>query len=270
MRKLYSVCISVFCCLAFVSCAPRVYLPDRVNAPMLREQGDVKLTSSFKVQGNGNTNKFVASPSFDFAASPINGLGLMVSYRHTNRYADEDNIFDSVTDPDSIHYSGNKLEMGAGYYMPFGGKGLFEIYAGGGFGSFNRDNIKKEPYADGNFQSRYQTYFLQPALGFCHRDIIELSGGIRFAYLKYNHFRGDDSVIRYELTDPESDIEKNTFIFIDPYVNVNIGYRYAKFNIQMGSNICVSSPQLRHGDFPFYASLGLTLEIAPRFAGKKK
>jgi len=256
-------------CLALGACSPRVYLPDRVNAPMLREQGDVRLTMSSKIQGNGNTNKFTLSPSLDFAASPVNGLGLMASYRHTNRYANEDDIFDSVTDPDSIHYSGNRLELGAGYYMPFGRKGLFEIYGGGGWGDFNRDNIKKYASFDANFQTRYYMFFIQPALGFYARDVFEFSGGIRFAYHKYNYFHGDPDM-RYKLTDPNTDIESTSFLFVDPYINLNVGYQYVKFNMQMGANVCASTPQIVYGDLPFYVSLGLTFQLSPRYGVSNK
>ena len=123
---------------------------------MLREAGEVKLTSSLKIQNNTNAPHTVVSPSFDLAASPVKGLGIIASYRSTNRYADENDIYD-YSFQDSIRYSGSRAEFGVGYYLPFGSRGLFDIYGGVGFGSVNRDNLQNYY---GNYEAKYFQVFL--------------------------------------------------------------------------------------------------------------
>lgn len=258
--------VSLICLVMFSSCAPKIYLPDRVNVPMLREQGEVKLTSSIKISTNNASSKFVVSPSFDFAVSPVDHFGIIGSFRSTSKYSDEEDWY-SYNYQDSIHYTGNRGELGAGYYLPFGGKGLFELYGGGSFGFLERNNLK---YSDGEFRTGYYQIFLQPSVGFYQRDIMDLCGGIRFSYHKYNKFSATSPQDRYYFTDPQSDIETGTFIFLGPFVNVNVGYEYVKFNLQAGGNINVGTPRLLQGNMPFYVSIGATFAYAPRFSQEER
>lgn len=246
--------------LLIASCSPKIYLPDRTNAPMLREAGEVKLTSSLKLQSNTNAPRTALSPSFDFAASPIKNLGIIASYRKTNRYSDDEDLFD-IDYQDSIKYTGSKGEFGLGYYLPFGGRGLFEVYGGVGFGSIKRDNLRG--YA-GNYEAKYFQAFLQPSIGFFASDVFDMCGGFKINIHKYNNFKTDTASLRFEFTDPKVDIEKPTFVLVGPFMNLNVGYQYAKFNMQFGANFNVGRPELRI-ETPFYMSMGLTLAVAPRF-----
>ena len=246
--------------LVLGSCSPRIYLPDRTNAPMLREAGEVKLTSSLKLQSNENAPKTALSPSFDFAASPIKNLGVIASYRSTNRYSNDENLFDS-DEQDSIKYTGHRTELGVGYYLPFGNRGLFEVYGGVGFGSIKRENMRKY---EGNYEAKYFQAFIQPSIGFYANDVFDMCGGFKVNIHKYNSFKTDTASFRFEFTDPKVDIEKPTFVLLGPFMNLNVGYQYAKFNMQFGFNFNVGKPELRI-ETPFYMSLGLTLAVAPRF-----
>lgn len=259
---LRSICAGLVFCTA---CSPKIYFPERTNAPMLREAGDVRLTSSLKIQNNTASTKMALSPSFDFAVSPVKGLGIIASFRSTSRYSDEED-WGKYNQQDSIHYSGNRGEFGLGYYLPFGKRGLFEIYGGAGFGSANRDNLK---HYEGGYQSRYTQFFLQPEIGFNVKDIFEMCGGIKFSYHKYHDFKTQSPDVRYMFTDPQTDIESNTFVFVGPFVNLNAGYQYIKFNAQFGANFNAGTPQLVQGNSPFYLSLGMTFAFAPRFLNKK-
>jgi hypothetical protein len=256
MRVFFYIVIAA----AFSSCAPKIYLPDRVNAPMLREAGEVKLTSSVKMQNNANAPHTVVSPSFDLAVSPVNGLGIIASFRNTNRYSDDNDAF-NYTDQDSILYSGNKGELGIGYYMPFGGRGLFDLYGGFGFGSMYRDNLGG---GAGNYRAGYYQLFVQPSVGFYANDVFDMCGGVRFSMHKYNKFATDTLSFRYEFTDPRTDLENPNFFILGPFINLNVGYQYIKFNMQFGANANISKPRLTMNN-PFYMSLGLTFAFAPRF-----
>lgn len=263
-RMLPLLVVSAASALFFASCQPRIYLPDCTNAPMLREAGEVKLTGSLKLQNNVNAPKSVISPSLDFAASPLKGLGVMASYRSTHRYADE-NDFYAYEYQDSIRYRGSRFEFGLGYYLPFGGRGLFDVYGGVGFGSIERDNL--EGYF-GNYDAKYYQIFLQPSIGFYANDVFEMCGGVKINLHKYSSFKTDTVKFRYEFTDPQVDIEEPTFLMMGPFMNLNVGYKYAKFNMQFGANFSASKPYIRM-ESPLYLSMGVTFAIAPRFWQEK-
>lgn len=252
--------ILVFFVNAFSSCSPRIYFPDRTNAPMLREAGEVKLTSSLKVQNNAEAPKTVLSPSFDLAVSPVKGLGIMACYRSTNRYSNEEDFYD-YNYQDSIHYTGNRAEFGLGYYLPFGSRGLFDLYGGVGFGSLKRKNLQNY---FGNYEAKYFQVFLQPSVGFYANDVFEMCGGVRLQLQKYSNFTTDTAKFRYEFTEPNTDITDPTFLIAGPFMNLNVGYQYVKFNMQFGANFSASKPHLRM-EQPFYLSMGITLGLAPRF-----
>lgn len=266
MRKSHALLpfIAVFIILVFASCSPKIYLPDRVNAPMLREQGDVKLTSSFKMQNPFVGNGFGFSPSFDLAASPVKGLGIITSYRSTSRYANDDEWY-NYGDQDSIHYTGNKYELGLGYYKTFG-KGIFECYGGYAFGNMNRDNLK---FYQGSYKTDFSQVFIQPCIGLYGKDVMDFGGGMRVSYHWFDNFRSDDPAARYAYTSPRSDIESNTYVILAPYIQVNVGYKYVKFNAQLGANFSAGNPTLLQGNLPFYASVGATFAFAKRFLNKE-
>ncbi|HRO42327.1 MAG TPA: hypothetical protein PL009_05800 [Flavipsychrobacter sp.] len=261
MRNFSTFLFVAVAALSISACSPRIYLPDRTNAPMLREAGEVKLTSSLKIQNNANAPRTVLSPSLDFAASPLKGLGIIASYRSTNRYANEEDFYNNYYYQDSIRYSGSRVEFGVGYYLPFGGRGLFDIYGGVGFGSIERSN--QRGYF-GNYDAKYFQAFLQPSIGFAAGDVFDMSGGMKINIHKYNNFKTDTISFRYEFTDPNVDIETPTFLMLGPFMNMNVGYKYAKFNMQFGANFNINKPHLRI-ETPFYLSMGITLAIAPRF-----
>jgi len=260
MRKVVLPLMAAAAGMFITSCAPKIYLPERTNAPMLREAGEVKLTSSLKIQNNTNAPRTVLSPSFDFAVSPVQGLGIIASYRSTNRYSDEEDIYD-YNFQDSIRYSGNRAEFGLGYYLPFGSRGLFDLYGGIGFGSVRRENLQ---HYYGNYDAKYFQAFLQPGIGFYAGDVFEMGGGVRINLHKYTSFKTDTISFRYEFTDPKTDIESPTYLMLGPFMNLNVGYKYAKFNMQFGANFSASRPHIRI-ESPFYLSMGITLALAPRF-----
>jgi hypothetical protein len=259
MNKRYAI---AFLCLLLCSCSPRIYFPDRANVPFLSEAGETKLTAAAKVQ-NQVSGKVALSPSLDFAVSPVKGLGLMVSFRNTNRYAnDEDWWSNNSNTQDSIHYSGNRVEFGAGYYMPFGRYGQFEIYGGGGFGNIARDNLKA---VDGNFRSNYNRFFIQPAVGAKIRDIIEVGGGMRFTYQHFNDFTATDPDIEERLSGSGVRIANSSFMFWEPFIHFAVGGPWVKFNMQTGLGLNMSTSTQLYNPSPFYLSLGVTFDVAPRF-----
>lgn len=268
MDKILTLCyknkqaktLIVLCCFSLGSCSPKIYFPDRTNAPMLREAGEVKLNASVKVQNNANAAYTALSPSLDLAGSPCKNLGLMLSYRRTSRFSDEESIY-SHSYQDNIQYTGNRIEFGAGYYHYFGGKGLFEFYGGWGTGAINRKNLRGY---SGNYQAGYYQVFIQPAVGFSAKEVFEFSGGMKFRIHKFTRFHSDAPGMEYEFTDPEVNLTDPLYVISGPFMNFNAGYRYVKFNLQAGADWGFTKPWLKINS-PFYLSIGLNFSFAPRY-----
>lgn len=261
----FALFISISLLLTLAACSPGIYLPERTNAPMLRESGEMKLTSSLKLQNNPTNGKSNFSPSLDFAVSPVKGMGITGSFRSISRYATNNSFsYSTLHGIDSFHFKGSKGELGLGYYFPFGQKGLFDIYAGGALGNLQCNIIGMS----GNwYKTQYHQIFLQPSVGFHVKDIFEISGGIRFNYHKYSYFRSSDPETRYSFTNSNTDIEDDYFLFVCPFLNLNIGYKYVKFNAQIGFNNSAGNTRLTNNG-ALYASVGLTFAFAPRFLMK--
>lgn len=251
----------------FSSCDERLYLPSRASAPGLREQFDTKLVLSLKPQsatdGDTATNKHatsIVSPAVDFAFSPVNHLGLTFSYSGiTNRAINELGI-----STNSGVLNGHRFDGGAGYYTNFGRLGFFEGYVGAGGGMLQRKSFYSN-YED--FTTHYTRFYLQPAAGIGN-DIFMLTGGIRMALQHFTDFNAGDSLLRYKITYRDNivgtDVTAQTFIFFEPFINFEIGYKYAKFNVQTGFSSQLTGGTII-GSFPVYVSMGIVLNFAPRF-----
>lgn len=254
--------------ILFSSCDERMYFPSRATAPGLREQFDTKLVLSLKAQSastNGDTATHkhatsTVSPAVDFAFSPVNHLGLTFSYNGiTNRAIDE-----LGTSTNAGVFNGHRFDGGAGYYTNFGRLGFFEGYVGAGGGYLQRKSYYSN-YED--FTTHYTRFYLQPAAGIGN-DLFMLTGGVRMAMQHFTDFNSADSMLRYTITYrdnyPGTNVTAQTFIFFEPFINFEIGYKYIKLNLQTGFSSQITGGTII-GSFPVYFSGGLVFNFAPRF-----
>ncbi|MFN4246238.1 MAG: hypothetical protein ACK4EY_00865 [Flavipsychrobacter sp.] len=274
--KNYAYLLSISCVLLLSSCYQRMYFPDRVNSPGFKEAGEVKASFAVKPQSSPDkpgVNSSNLSPSADVAFSPVKHLGIIGSYRSVlNRYINEDPLgtisqypYYELYDTDIMGglYNDNRWEVGVGFYNTMGKRGIFEIYGGYGQGKVKRQGYD---YPQFNFNSRYQRFFIQPAIGFNYENVA-LTGGVRFAINRYTTFNAADTSLRYVITgdhDTRTDVLDQNFGLLEPFVNFEVGYKYVKFNLQVGA----STPFLSNtvsGTFPVYATFGFTFHFAPRY-----
>jgi hypothetical protein len=241
----------------------RMYFPDRVNTPGFRHGGEAKLSISVKPQSDevhpdslGQSGSI--SPALDLAYSPITHLGIIASYRSVNsRYIDEDfsSSHTSLYNNDVMGgmFKGKRFELGAGYYMQVANRGFFEVYGGYGQGDISRRGRYNTQF---NFSSKYHRFFLQPAIGF-RTNNVSLSGGIRFAMNKYYSFSAADTSLSYDIVqgDVNGEVTKINFTLLEPFVNFEVGYRFIKFNVQVGASTPLSKATVS-GVFPGYVHVG--------------
>ena len=248
-----------------------MYFPDRALAPGLREQYEAKLALALKPQTastvntvkHGNDNSFAA----DFCFAPLHHFGIFASYRGLNHRYIVDNDSSTLANVYGGDFYGHRWEGGAGYFGDFKeGNGYFEAYAGYGNGSISRRS-GNSPYKD--YDARYHRYFVQAGLGGSFRDWLNFSGGLRFAFQRYYNFSsplGFDSLRYFVAQDADgvTDVTSKTTGFIEPYINFEAGYKWAKFNIQWGLSAQTFGPNVI-GHVPAYISVGLAFHFSPRY-----
>ncbi len=246
--------------LLFTSCQRGIYIPDKVHSPGFREAGEAKLDLSVKPQridSNGSPVSF----SSDLAYAPINHLGIMLSYRGVNNKTLTENDFWG-NDNRYTRLNGSRIDVGAGYFSALGSKGKCEVYAGYGMGNIRSKSILGSG-TDASFDARYNRIFLQPAFGF-QTKIFSLMGGLRFTYQKYNSITSPDPNIRYSLIPNQSiDLLNQVFAFAEPFVEMQTGGKWVKFNYQMGWACQVAGPSLRYELGLPYMSIGVLFHYAP-------
>jgi len=251
------------------SCSEQLYFPSRATAPGVREAMDTKLVVSAKVQDNsgaGNQSRAI-SPAADLAFSPVDHLGLTLSYNGvTNRKSNDDN--------DIAVYNGHRFDGGAGYYSNFGRLGFFEMYGGVGGGYIS---LNGQP--DHAFTTHYTHAYLQPAAGVGNQKFM-ITGGIRIMYQYYYNFESSNPDLPYTITSNQGqrlgNINGSSFLMIEPFINMEVGYKYIKFNLQTGfSGQAAGEGNITGSSLPAYMSLGIVFNYAPRFSkddpsGRKK
>lgn len=263
-KSIYTLPIIVMS-LVLGSCQQRLYFPDRANTPGLIEPMEGKVTLAFKPQLNAaDSLEYIESPvsiAGDLAFSPVNHLGLIVSYRSTiNRIINEDNDFWVYGDQLGGTFNGHRFEIGAGYYGVIGSRGKAEVYAGYGNGRLQREG-KLTPEQD--FHTRYHRFFVQPAIGFGN-DKISFTGGFRIALQKFYSFESDDPTLKYNIGQEPQDVTAVLYPFWEPFINFEVGHPYLKFNVQTGLTRQLAGSHIA-GNVPFFISFGLVGHFAPRF-----
>ena len=251
-------------------CTQRLYFPDRANTPGLSEALEGKITASWKGQatstdGLGTERGAGSSFALDAAFAPINHLGITASYRGLNdRVVGSEKVF--LPNDESVYrtalYQGYRWDGAVGYFNTFDRLGRYEIYAGGGAGELRRRGATEAQY---DYTTRYMRYYVQPAVGIGNQVIV-LMGGVRILAQRYNSFSAPDPQrVRY-VTDAlgERSIVGQAIVCAEPFINGEVGYRFLKFNLQIGSSLKLAGPRVM-GAIPVYGCAGITLHFAPSF-----
>jgi hypothetical protein len=250
--------------LGFSSCQQRLYFPDRVNSPLLTKGLEGKLTVAVKPQINdsdsGQAEGSPFSTGIDAAFSPINHLGLIASFRSINKRRIDEDYGSYVVDQYGGVFDGHRWELGAGYFSSFG-KGRAEVYGGLGFGKLSRRGTSS-PERD--YDTRYNRQFLQGGIG-TGNDIFLIGGGFRFAMMQFREFTSPNTPdLRYRVLGAYRDVQDVNFIFMEPYVTAEVGWKVIKFNMQVGTSVQMSGDKIA-GNTPFFMSLGAVFHFDPDY-----
>ncbi|MDD4150901.1 MAG: hypothetical protein PHE33_12825 [Bacteroidales bacterium] len=143
MRQVFYIVV-LFITTVFIlnSCAP-LYVPNVVNAPMLREKEELNVSGHLGISGFDAQGAYAVTDNF----------ALMVNGSYLN----------STSDSTSNYHKHIFVEAGIGYYKPIKKHFIFDVYGGYGIG-------KIHAFSTGLFSAYSNTYvnrfFVQPSFGF--------------------------------------------------------------------------------------------------------
>ncbi len=240
MKAVRCFLVNVAGAVCFSSCTTTLYRSNAVNAPLLREKGEVKINAT--------------SNDLQLAAGLSNNLGIMA-----NGY------YQKYTSSNSYEHRGGMGELGLGFFTnnEDDNNFYFEAFAGPGFGSVYRQKTftrpNESPYL-GSFQAQAAKLFLQSDFGYSNEflDVILTPRFSAVKYLSFDHSNypqeelHDDYLDNNRLTDP-------VFVFAEPAITVRGGFKYIKLQAQYGLTLNLTGHHIRHP--ANFSSLGIVIDI---------
>lgn len=258
--------------LLLSSCYPTIHFPDRVNTPGFREKKEAKLVAAFKIQPSDSATNSSIAPAIDAGYAITDHIGVIASYRSlVDKYLSESHQKNWRKNDTSFggRYNANYVEGAVGYYSKFARVGQAEVYLGAGGGSINREGYITPQY---NFDSKYYKIFVQPAMSITPGGgkVFRVGAGFRLTMLKYYDFNAPSPDTKYIVTDsdPQSKyrlaVDRPAYTYFEPFINLEVGYKFIKFNAQLGASGAISENSRYIGQSP-YLSFGLVFHYAPRY-----
>lgn len=238
MKQYLNLILSASAALLISSCSTQMYVSNTVNAPLLKEKGEVQVS--------------VTQSDLQAAVAVTDHIGLMANGFYKNYKSG------------NYQHNGVLGELGIGYYKPLDDHFVFETFAGGGlahiyqqkeFNDLNNDVVL------GKFNADAMKIFLQPDFGY-RSKIFEASISSRFSMVKYTSFSSqnypaqnlkDDYLDNNNLTGP-------AFLFAEPALTCRVGYKYVKLQAQVGLTINLTGNNIKHADN--FSSVGFIIDIA--------
>jgi hypothetical protein len=232
--------------LALVTGCKAVYAPNIVSTPLLRQRGEVRAT--------------VDARNLQLAVAATDHVGLLLNGYHRDERNDPD------PGDEEQHGRGDFAELGVGGFTgiarPYAWLPLqVEGYAGVGVGTVEHDLTP----ADGptrHFETQATRFFVQPTLGTTTR-FYDVAATLRVVGVRY-HDRTTSNYSAEQLdSDGFADLDRQTWLFLEPCVTVRVGYKWVKLQLQVGKSILLSSADLPHDSG--MVTLGLNVDLFRAF-----
>lgn len=221
-----------------VSCNTQMYVSNAVNAPLLKEKGEVQVA--------------LTQNDLQAAVGLGNSFGVMANGFYRNYKSDN-----------NYEHGGILGEAAIGYFKPLENNFVFETFVGGGAGRV----YKQKEFIDANdaryigkFDANAVKGFIQPDFGYKSRFFDAVISS-RFSLVKYSSFSPENY--------PEEELHKDyldnsnltgpLFMFAEPALTLRAGYKYVKLQAQFGLTINLTGSNIRHEDN--FSSLGIILNI---------
>ena len=248
------------------SCQRDLYIPDHIYAPTFARAGVVDVDVSTRLQrqdqlphGESGGWSFSADAAYAFT----NHFGVFVSCR---------DILNKAYIPASKYYpgevkllNGQRYDIAAGYYNQDRTGFVFSAFGGFGNGNLQRSGSLKY----GNYDLRYNRLFAQILGGFGN-DIAWFLTGMKCTAQRYYDFSsftrslGDSLLVGEQLN-----INKQTVLFAEPFIEGRVGHKNVHFTTQLGISAQMGGVPV--SDFLFlppYLTIGIDFNIGVGKKGK--
>lgn len=238
---------------------------------LFKERNEFRLTGSYS---SAKDNK---GTSFQGAYSITDKFAL--AFNWTENENSKTTIVNGV---ETGSWSGQYFDGAFGYFKNFDKYGIFEVYAGWGYGEqLHKYSSIKEEWSYSWFWGSYLTqtvtpigqanfitnkYYVQPAYGFSWNGI-DVAFSTRFSNLNFTHVNTNVASINKEFNEIKDIRDDKSYFLMEPAITFRGGWKYIK------SFVLISTAGfLGIDDFPMSQntmSIGLQLSIAKRFWRKE-
>ncbi|WP_298741449.1 hypothetical protein [uncultured Chitinophaga sp.] len=215
--------------LFLASCNKYIYVPNTVNAPLLKEKHELKAS--------------ISPTNYQAAFAVANKIAIMANGQYVYRWDLNDN--DTRSNDDDLfldkHTRGGVFEGAVGFFQPLDTKKrmIFDTYAGFGAGRFKtldrafNDDGSTGIVNDYQLTTRFSKFFVQPSIGFVH-PVFEAVFSSRVSVLNfYGMGAGDKAFAGQETQRAEFlRISNGTHALLEPAFTFRVGYKYVKFQSQ--------------------------------------
>lgn len=215
--------------LAVSACNNRIYVPNQVNAPALKERYEFKgSVTPTNLQG-----AFAVSDNIAIMANGQYLWGFDDINPDKNNNNTDDLFFNRIR--------GGMVEGAVGYFKGFGSRKqmVFDVYGGYGSGGFRTFTHRPDANDGTNIndyllKNRFSKVFVQPSIGYVNH-IVETIFTSRFSMVNfYNSQFGAKAFENNE--NAKADflrVGDKPVVFYEPAFTVRVGYRYVKFQSQL-------------------------------------
>ncbi|GEP94318.1 hypothetical protein [Chitinophaga cymbidii] len=248
MKICYLQLLLLLICLT--GCYSPIYLPNQVNAPLLKEKNEWKINVA-------PSNWQAAYAVTDHFAVMLNGMYSWERFG-THTASNDSGLFDH--DSPFTRPEGGFAEVGAGYFTTIVDHPerplIFDVFAGYGAGGFTV--IDRSYYVERNIALRkdhtvrttFHKFFIQPGIGMRH-ERVELSFNPRFTLLTGYNSRAGILVDNYR-DYLNRGLGKTVWLY-EPALTLRLGSPHIKWHFQI------------HGSVPMNGVMGPDKFLSPKF-----
>ena len=216
--------------LAFygMACSPKYYVPNSVNAPLIREKGETSITAA------GRAGQY----EFQVGYGVANNIGILAN----------GSFYSPKNEENGDGGSGNFFEVGGGFFTPVKDDFLFDIY--GLFGAGKMENhfpssVAIHPNTTGKINANIIRYGVQPGFGYIS-EYFSASINPRLLFLNYNNIEG--SVIYAGVDEVKYLTENNKHVLFEPALTLRGGLEKIKIQTQIGYSLNLTDRSFRQDE----------------------
>ncbi|MDI9320614.1 MAG: hypothetical protein QM530_09095 [Phycisphaerales bacterium] len=262
--KLTALFTLVLLVLTFSSCSPSLYFPDKVVSTSFEKKKDLMINVGVKPQLNSTDSGGRKGNSFSFSANAAyafsNHFGAYIYYSHLSNRTVKENYLNYYNQESLTggNFNGNRFEFGAVYYTPVAKDQCFELSVGYSRGNTNRTSLLTD---SNNFRTKYYTISLQPSWSVRERGMT-FSMGSKFWVQRYNTLDGSPYTQKL-FTYKDIFLTEQNFWGLQPYMNLDVGFQFVRFNIQGSIPLIFRSEKynIPIAGFPLHLGFGVSVKI---------